>query len=236
MSPRRALRRPPWTAARSPSRRRRSLTRQFSPSEAAISTSPDPILWLGTDVCALGPYRADLVETYWRWEQDPALLVGYGRQAPESLEARTEGMAHQLRGENIRFTIYDLTSGHPVPAGVTTLLPDHAVRTAEYVIMLAPEARLRGLGTEATRLTLDYAFHITNLRMVWLKVLAPYTPAIRAYQKAGFRPAGTLREAGYWLGQVCDELVMDALPRDFPGPSVITPLAPEQTVGTRRDD
>lgn len=135
-------------------------------------------------------------------------------------------MAHQLRGGNLRFTVYDLSSGTPVPVGVTTLLPDHAVRTAEYVVMLAPEARGHGLGTQATRLTLDYAFHITNLRMVWLKVLAPNRPAIRAYQNAGFRAAGTLREAGYWLGQICDEVVMDALPSDFTGPSVITPLLP----------
>ncbi|MFH8482167.1 GNAT family N-acetyltransferase [Streptomyces sp. NPDC018055] len=86
------------------------------------------------------------METYWRWEQDPALPVGYGRQHPEPLAARTEGMAHQLRGDSIRFTVYDLTTGHPVPAGVATLLPDSSVRTAEYVVMLAPEARGRGLG------------------------------------------------------------------------------------------
>ncbi|MFD4832657.1 GNAT family N-acetyltransferase [Streptomyces uncialis] len=179
-----------------------------------------------TDTCALGPYRADLVETYWRWEQDPALLVGYGRQSPESLEARTEGMAQQLQGGNLRFTVYDLTSGDPVPAGVTTLLPDDAVRTAEYIVMLAPEARGCGLGTQATRLTLDYAFHITNLRMVWLKVLAPNRAGIRAYEKAGFRTVGALRQAGYWLGKVCDEIVMDAVADDFTGPSVITPLVP----------
>ncbi|MFF7625113.1 GNAT family N-acetyltransferase [Streptomyces cyaneofuscatus] len=186
-----------------------------------MNTAPDPILWLGTDTCALGPYRADLVETYWRWEQDPALLVGYGRRQPESLEARTEGMAHQLRGDNIRFTVYNLTTGSPVPAGVATLLPDSSVRTAEYVVMLAPEARGRGLGTAATRLVLDYAFHITNLRMVWLKVLAPNKAGLRAYEKAGFRTAGTLREAGYWLGTVCDEILMDTLAGDFTGPSVI---------------
>lgn len=170
-------------------------TRPSSPSEPDISTSPDPVLWIGT--------------------------VGYGRQGPESLEARIEGMAHQLRGENLRFTVYELGGGAPVPVGVTTLLPDHPVRTAEYVVMLAPEARGRGLGTAATRLTLDYAFHITNLRMVWLKVLAPNTAGIRAYQKAGFRTVGSLRQSGYWLGQVCDEVVMDALAGEFPGPSVV---------------
>jgi RimJ/RimL family protein N-acetyltransferase len=212
------------TGSVSPSRSRAGRIRPFSLSETwerAISTSPEPLLWIGTESCALGAYRADLVESYWRWEQDPGLLVGYGRQQPESLEARTEGMAHQLRGGNIRFTVYDLGSGEPVPAGVTTLLPDHSVRSAEFVVMLAPEARGRGLGTEATRLTLDYAFHITNLRMVWLKVLAPNKPAVRAYEKAGFKPAGALREGGHWLGRTCDELLMDALAAEFPYPSVI---------------
>lgn len=154
------------------------------------------------------------------------MLVGYGQQQPESLEARTEGLALQLRGDNIRFTVYDLGGGRAVPVGVVTLLPDHAVRTAEYVVMLAPEARGRGLGTAATRLTLDYAFHVTNLRMVWLKVLAPNKAGIRAYEKAGFRVVGALREAGYWLGRVCDEVVMDALAGDFAGPSVVTGLLP----------
>ncbi len=150
--------------------------------------------------------------------------MGYGRQQPESLEARTDGIQHQLRGDNIRFTIYNLTGDGPVPAGVATLLPDHSVRTAEYVVMLAPEARGRGLGTAATRLVLDYAFHVTNLRMVWLKVLEPNAGAVKAYERAGFRRAGVLRQAGYWLGDVCDELIMDAIPADFPGPSVITPM------------
>lgn len=192
--------------------------------EPAIATSPDPIIWVRDNTCGLGPYRADLVETYWRWEQDPALLVGYGRQRPESLEARTEGMAAQLRGDNIRFIVYDLAGEAPVPVGVVTLLPDPAVRTAEYVIMLAPESRGKGLGTAATRLVLDYGFHITNLWMIWLKVLAPNAAAVRAYEKAGFRAVGSLRQAGYWLGQVCDELIMDSLADEFPGPSAITSL------------
>ncbi|MZE54393.1 GNAT family N-acetyltransferase [Streptomyces sp. SID5770] len=184
----------------------------------------DPLLWIKDDACGLGPYRSDLVDAYLRWEQDPALLVGYGRQAPESLEARTEGMARQLRGENVRFTVYDVGGDEPVPVGVATLLPDHQVRTAEYVVMIAPEARGRGPGSAATRLVLDYAFHVVNLRMVWLKVLAPNAGGVKAYEKAGFRGAGTLREAGYWLGRVCDELVMDALARDFTGPSAVRAL------------
>ncbi len=144
-------------------------------------------------------------------------------------------MAHQLRGDNIRFTVYDLAGGSPVPAGVATLLPDPAVRTAEYVVMLGPEARGRGLGTAATRLVLDYAFHVTNLRMVWLKVLAPNKAGVRAYEKAGFRTAGTLREAGYWLGTVCDEILMDAPARDSRARRSSGPDGPRGTKTARRN-
>lgn len=51
-------------------------------------------------------------------------------------------MRQQQAGGNIRFTFYDLTGdGGPSPAGVATLLPDHGVRTAEYVVMLGNEFR-----------------------------------------------------------------------------------------------
>lgn len=61
--------------------------------------------------------------------------------------------------------------------------------------------------------------------MVWLKVLEHNTAGIRAYQNAGFKEAGRLRNAGYWLGEVCDELLMDAVREDFTGPSTARKIA-----------
>jgi len=170
---------------------------------------------------AAGPLRPDLVPRYWEWENEPGAILGYGRQIPDSIENRTEGYGHQVRSalNQLRFTVYDTGNGPEFePAGLATLLIDHQVRTAEFLILLAPEARGRGLAAEATLLTLDYGFRITALRMIWLKVLEPNTASIRAYTTAGFKPAGRLRQSGYWLGQPCDELIMDALPDDYPGP------------------
>ncbi|WP_231640668.1 GNAT family N-acetyltransferase [Nocardiopsis sp. NRRL B-16309] len=76
------------------------------------------------------------------------------------------------------------------------------------------------MGTTATRLTLDYAFHIIGLEMVWLKVLEPNAAGRRAYAKAGFQEVGTMRSAGQWRGRRCGEVVMDAVPEDFPAISV----------------
>ncbi|MGH3814374.1 MAG: GNAT family N-acetyltransferase [Pseudonocardiaceae bacterium] len=190
-------------------------------------TARDPLLWLRGDRVALGPFTRELVEDYWRWEQDPQVIIGYGRQTPESLEARIAGYESQARSmaNQTRFTVYDLTAdGEPRPVGTTALRIDHCVRTAEYVILLGAEGRSRGLAREATLLTLDYGFHITNLRAVWLKVLEHNTAGIRAYGGAGFKPAGRLRHSGYWLGTECDEIIMDILRDEFPGPSAVRQL------------
>ncbi|WP_405741468.1 GNAT family N-acetyltransferase [Streptomyces sp. NBC_01525] len=106
--------------------------------------------------------------------------------------------------------------------GLTTLHVAQVSRTAEFVMMLAPHERGKGYAAEAARLTLDWAFHIGALRMIWLKALAPNTAGIAAYEKAGFRHAGRMRQSGYWMGKPVDELIMDALPEDFPGPSAIS--------------
>lgn len=57
--------------------------------------------------------------------------------------------------------------------------------------------------------------------MVWLQVLEPNLSAIRAYERAGFRQAGRMRQSGFWLGQLCDEIVMDILATEVSGGSVI---------------
>lgn len=178
-----------------------------------------PVIWLRGQRCGLGPFSKPLAELYWQWENEPAVIAGMGRQTPESLEARLEGYDAQARsmGTIPRFTIYDLTADDtgPVPVGTSALRIDHYVRTAEFVILLGAPGRGRGLATEATRLTLDYAFGICALRSVWLKVLAPNTGAVAAYTHAGFHPAGRLRRAGYWHGADTDELIMDIVADDY---------------------
>lgn len=112
-------------------------------------STPEPLLWLLGQKAALGPFRRELVEKYWEWEQDPRVIIGYGRQTPDSLESRLEGYASQARsmGNQESFTVYDLTAdGGPRSMGTTALRIDHYVRTAEYVILLGVEGRGPGSG------------------------------------------------------------------------------------------
>jgi diamine N-acetyltransferase len=182
--------------------------------------SDSHILLQGANL-ALGMTRADMLPEYHRWENSPGVILGYGTQLPQSWETRAAGYDGQARASDrqARFEVIRLKDNEPI--GLSVLHVDHQVRTAEFIMLLAPHARGQGHATEVTRLTLDWAFRLAALRMVWLKVLEHNVAGIHAYTNAGFKPAGRLRGAGFWLGQPCDEMLMDALPEDFVGESAV---------------
>ncbi|MBC3987808.1 GNAT family N-acetyltransferase [Streptomyces sp. AC563] len=168
--------------------------------------------------------RQDMLPTYHVWENDARTILGYGNQWAQAWEVRAAGYERQRGNERFQqFEVIRLDDNTPV--GMTTLEVNTYVRTAEFVMVLAPEHRGRGHATEAARLTLDWAFHLAHLRTVWLKALSPNAAGISAYEKAGFRRAGVLRQSGFWLGKPVDELIMDALPEDFPGSSAVAAVA-----------
>ena len=87
------------------------------------------------------------------------------------------------------FTIYDLARrlARRHSRGLITI--DWRLSRATFGISIG-ERRGTGLGTEATRLTLDWAFHILGLQNVMLTVLPSNAGAIRVYEKAGFKRIG----------------------------------------------
>lgn len=181
----------------------------------------DPHILLAGESLALGMPRQDMLPEYHKWENDLGTVLGYGNQWAQAWEVRAAGYERQRANERYQqFEVVRLKDNAAV--GMTVLQVNTFVRTAEFVIVLAPGERGKGYAAEAARLTLDWAFHAAHLRMVWLKVLEPNRAGIAAYEKAGFREVGRLRQSGYWLGEPVDEVLMDALPEDFPGPSAVT--------------
>lgn len=178
-------------------------------------------MWLHGERAALGPFERDLVPDYWRWESEPRVLVGYGQHNAETVQTRADVFDSQSRSGNPYFTIYDVTDSAAVPVGISLIMVDDRTRTGELIITLGAEGRGKRLAAEATRLTVDYGFHITNLRNIWLSVLAPNKAGIRAYEQAGFKTIGRRRNSGHWLGAIVDHVFMDTIPDDFPGPSVV---------------
>jgi diamine N-acetyltransferase len=113
----------------------------------------------------------------------------------------------------VEFTIYDRSDSAPVgTAGLESI--NHAHGRASFAIAIG-ERRGQGLGTEATRLVLDFAFHVLHLRNVMLETLEWNVAALTAYERAGFRRIGVRRGATLSRGRRTDLVLMDAVPEDF---------------------
>lgn len=70
--------------------------------------------------------------------------------------------------------------------GHAMLLPTERTGVSEYAIFLAREVRGQGVGTQVNRLSVELA-RTMDLRGLWLSVEPQNRPALRSYEKAGFR-------------------------------------------------
>lgn len=84
-------------------------------------------------------------------------------------------------------------------------------RCATFGIMVGPEHQSTGLGTEATRLMLEYGFGELGLHRIELTVDADNARGIAAYRRAGFEQEGVLRSKSFYGGEFHDQVVMAAL-------------------------
>ena len=186
------------------------------------SHEPDFIV-VGEKV-ALGPLRPDLAAAYARWMNQLEVRRGLdqlGIATPQSQERWVEeNIERGARREPqaVEFTVYDRADSAAVgTAGLLQIA--HANGTAEFAIVIG-ERRGEGLGTEATRLVLDFAFNVLQLRNVLLETLEWNVAGLAAYERAGFRRIGVRRGARISRGQPTDVVLMDAVPEDF-GASVL---------------
>jgi RimJ/RimL family protein N-acetyltransferase len=194
-----------------------------------MRTEPDqdaPPLLVEGELVALGPLRRDLIPVYQRWMSNLEVMRGVGRVDPVTLEAETAWYESAARGTptGLVFTIYDRSDLTPVgTCSIDEIQPAHG--TGTFGILLG-ERRGRGLGTEATRLALEWAFTVTGLHNVMLQVFEWNTAAIRAYTGAGFKEIGRRRGGVVTMGRRFDIVLMDAVAGEFQG-SALTRFIPD---------
>jgi diamine N-acetyltransferase len=186
------------------------------------SHEPDFIV-VGEKV-ALGPLRPDLAAAYARWMNQLEVRRGLDQMGIATPQSQERWVAENIeRGakrepQAVEFTVYDRTDSSAVgTAGLLQIA--HANGTAEFAILIG-ERRGQGLGTEATRLVLDFAFNVLQLRNVLLETLEWNVAGLIAYERAGFRRVGARRGAVMSRGRPTDVVIMDAVPGDF-GASVL---------------
>ena len=105
------------------------------------------------------------------------------------------------KGEVVQYIIVEKMNEKPV-GSVYFRDVDYNNKSAEFGIFVGEEsARGKGIGTETTKLFIEYGFNELRLHRIMLRVFSDNIQAIRAYKNAGFEFEGEFRDMIYQNGQ-----------------------------------
>lgn len=142
-------------------------------------------------------------------QAQPGVAAAWGAPEPEKLEGKAAGtdectvFAVELDGEVVGLVQYHEED-------------DPVYRHAGIDIFLSEEVQGQGLGTEAVRTMAEYLIHERGHHRLVIDPAAHNTAAIRAYEKAGFKPVGVMRQyerlpGGEWHDGLLMDLLADEL-------------------------
>ena len=112
--------------------------------------------------------------------------------------------------DRLDLAIVDKSTGKCVGEAVLNAW-DPGNQSCSFRILIGPGGQGRGLGTEATRLIVGHGFEQLGLHRIALEVYSFNPRARRAYEKAGFRAEGVLRESLRYGEEWIDATVMSIL-------------------------
>lgn len=148
-----------------------------------------------------------------RWYTDPeiAALTRYQTRPMAAADVQRFFEQRLLAPDALAYSIWELPDRRLI--GFTTFSSLDADNSSVlfHITIGERDAWNRGLGTQASRLMLDHAFDRLDLHRVGLTVFSFNERAIRAYEKAGFRIEGRLRQSVMRDGRWCDEVQMGIL-------------------------
>jgi len=159
--------------------------------------------------------RSD-IPTFVRWLNDPEVTENLLIHSPLST-AEEEGWfdrhlaANPNEGEVLGIEVRVGSTWVSVGnAGLHQIEPVHLA--AEFGIFIGEKQYWnQGFGREATRLMLKHGFEDLNLHRIYLHVYETNPRAVKAYEAAGFKREGVLREAIYKNGRYINVILMSVL-------------------------
>jgi len=170
--------------------------------------------------CYLSPVSMEDLERYTEWANDMEIgqFVLFATKVLD-VDSEREALQHLMKNDII-FAIVEKDTNKVIGnCGLHAVNEVH--RKARFGIFIGEKTYWnQGIGAEATSLILDYGFNIMNLKSISLEVVAYNKRGIRCYEKAGFKPVGTMRKAIFVAGQYHDIRIYDILADEFESPFV----------------
>jgi len=171
---------------------------------------------VGQTVALRRPRPDDLAGVV-RWYRDPeiARLTRYQTRPMTQAEVERFFQVRMLATDALAYTIVELPQWRQIGFTTFSSLDADNGSVLFHITIGERDAWGRGLGTETTSLMLSHAFERLALHRVGLTVFSYNLRAIRAYEKAGFRIEGRLRDAIMRDGRYFDEVQMGVLASEW---------------------
>lgn len=171
---------------------------------------------IGSSIYLRGLEKEDLVRLA-EWINDSEvthyLFMG---ATPARLELLEENWEKEIRNPNeVVFGIVDKKTDKLIGwGGLHTI--NWISRAAEYRVFLGDKRYWnKGVGTQAGKLIIKYAFEKLNLNKVWLGVNAAHKGAVGCYEKMGLTKEGVLRQEIFRNNQYYDAVRMSILRKEY---------------------
>ena len=171
------------------------------------------------DRIGLRPLETQDVYPLLKWFNDQRVLEDLGAEHIffcVSLEEEQAIVERMLRDVHAHWFIV-VKSKELEPIGVIGLVDmDERNASAEMRLVIGEVKEWgKGLGEEAVRLILDFAFNSRNMHRIWLRVAEYNRRAIRLYKRSGFVEEGRSRHDHYHKGKWQDALRMSILSSEW---------------------
>jgi RimJ/RimL family protein N-acetyltransferase len=175
-----------------------------------------PIVYLHGQSVYLRPLEMADLKRCQRWINDPATRSTLATFMPTSEIAEREFIENAARNKDgVVFAIV-LAESHRHIGTCGLMGIRWKDRAAEFGILIGETGcRGKGYGTEATELTVRFAFETLNLNRVQLGVFDFNEAGIRAYEKVGFVREGVLRESHFIDGRFVPQVVYSLLASEY---------------------
>lgn len=163
----------------------------------------------------LSPVDDRLTEKVAKWSNDLEVAI---RTGDISDKITYEVQREYLKGmNNGGHAFYIVAKENNEAVGIARLMRVNLInRTATMGMFIGEKNnRNKGMGTEATKLLLDFGFNVLNLKNIMIETFSFNERAIQACKKAGFKEIGRRRKAITYGTKEFDEVYMDILSDEF---------------------
>lgn len=185
-----------------------------------------PIINISGEKISLGPLSKSYLPIYTKWINDfetNSYLAKFVKPITSENEEDWYTTVNKAE-DSINFTVFDSQTKKPIGT-VGLFRIDHVHKTAELGIMIGDKNYWsKGYGTETVRVMTDYGVTCLGLHNIMLRVYSYNPRAVKAYQNAGFKIVGRLREAKRLAGKRFDIIIMDFLSQELESSVMINTL------------